>query len=407
MPVRLDAGGLGSLRRLAAGGQGEVFLAPALRMQYASSLVFKRYLPGVVGSLDVGVLESMPGYLESLPFADGMELLSLAAWPCRLVEDGGRVAGFVMPAIPDAFHVQMRKSSGPSRELAEFQHLLNDESFLARRQIALSDRRRYELLREAARALGVFDRHGIAVGDLSPKNMLFAFAPQPAVYFIDCDAMRFQGRSVTPQMETPGWEVRAVNPGEELATAASDSYKLGLLALRLLAGSQDTRDPSRLPRSVPADVRKLVTTALSTSPAARPAPADWITPLGAAIATASTQMPKLPGASPIVPSAVMAAKITPARMQPAQVRSGQQSPPAGTSPQPSPASSRKAPTLGIAISVAYIVGPFLVMYVVLGGHTSGTLNGFLPNILAIACFIWLVSSFYAIPRIIRHFRLSR
>src|ERR1051326_4148511 len=249
MPAHLDVAGLGSLTRLAAGGQGVVCRAPGVRMQYAASLVFKQYKPGVAGSLDAAVLESMPAYLESLPFAEGMELLSLAAWPCRLVGAGGRVAGFVMPAIPDGFFVQMRKSSGVSLEAAEFQHLLNDESFLARRQIGLTDRRRYELLREAARALSVFHRHGIAVGDLSPKNLLFAYQPEPAVYFIDCDAMRFHGRSVMPQVETPGWEVRAVSPHEELATSGSDAYKLGLLALRLVAGSQDARDPARLPRT--------------------------------------------------------------------------------------------------------------------------------------------------------------
>jgi amino acid transporter len=309
MTVRVDAGRLGSLTPLASGGQGVVFAVPRLRMQYASSLVFKQYKPAVAGALDVPVLESMPAYLESLPFADGMELLSLAAWPCRLVEERGRVAGFVMPAIPDGFFVQMRKSSGVSREAAEFQHLLNDENFLARRQIGLSDRRRYELLREVARALVVFHRHGIAVGDLSPKNLLFTFAPDPGVYFIDCDAMRFQGRSVLRQLETPGWEVRAVNPAEELGTAASDSYKLGLLALRLLAGSQDIRDPARLPKTVAAAIRQLTTGALSADPARRPNPADWITPLDATAATASTTTPQAAAAPPAA-TAVISSQAT-------------------------------------------------------------------------------------------------
>ena len=65
--------------------------------------MFKQYRRDVVVSLDVAVLESMPAYLESLPFAEGMELLSQAAWPCRLVDDCGGVVGFVMLAIPDAF----------------------------------------------------------------------------------------------------------------------------------------------------------------------------------------------------------------------------------------------------------------------------------------------------------------
>lgn len=172
--ITLDS--LGALTLIDAGGtQGAVFAVPQLRMQLAPhGLVFKRYKPAASESLDVAVLESMPSYLESLPFTEGMELLSLAAWPCRLVDQGGAVIGFVMPHIPDEFFMQMSKASGMSRERAEFQHLLNPESFLARRQIKVTDRLRYELLRETARALAVFHRHGIAVGDLSPKNLLYS-----------------------------------------------------------------------------------------------------------------------------------------------------------------------------------------------------------------------------------------
>ena len=291
--VYIDSSDLGPLQQLASGGQGVVFAAPRLHMQYASSLVVKQYRKDLLTSLDVAVLESMPAYLESLPFAEGMELLSQAAWPCRLVDDSGGVAGFVMPAIPDSFYLQMRMSSGMSRERGEFQHLLNSDDFLARKQIDLTDRRRYGLLREVAQALSVFHRHGIAVGDLSPKNLLFSYDPALRVYFIDCDAMRFQGRSVMRQLETPGWQVQAVNPREELGTVASDSYKLGLLALRLLTGTQDTCNPVLLPRSVPVDILQLIAAALSADPARRPAP-GWIIPLKEAAATGSTKISRSP-----------------------------------------------------------------------------------------------------------------
>lgn len=289
---RLQLGQLGQLGRLAAGGQGVVYRAPGVRMAYASSLVFKEYKADVRAGLNVAVLDAMPTYLESLPFADGMELLSRAAWPCRLVEDApGSVAGFVMPTIPDEFFIDMAKASGVTRVAAEFQHLLNDPVFLARRGIGLTDRLRYQLIAETALALIILHRHGISVGDLSPKNLLFALAPHPKVYFIDCDAMRFQGRSVTTQLETPGWDIHSLNTTEELATVATDSYKLGLLALRLLVGDQDTRDPNRLPPQVPGPVRALVQAALSTDPATRTAPGAWCGALAAAAAAASTKPP--------------------------------------------------------------------------------------------------------------------
>ena len=55
---------------------------------------------------------------------------------------------------------------------------------------------------------------------LGAVNMLFCLTPHPAVYFVDCDAMRINDVSVLRQVETPGWQVPA---GEELATIYSDT----------------------------------------------------------------------------------------------------------------------------------------------------------------------------------------
>ena len=362
MNTRISMADLGSLHRLASGGQGVVFDAPGLRMPYASSLVFKQYKPEVARSLDVPVLESMPAYLESLPFAEGIELLSIAAWPCRLVEDRGAVTGFVMPMIPETFFLQMKKSSGISREAAEFQHLLNDEGFLARRGIEVSDQDRYELLRAVVLALSVFHRHGIAVGDLSPKNLLFARRPAPGVYFIDCDAMRFQGRSVIHQVETPGWEVHAVSPAEELGTPASDAYKLALLALRLLTGTQDARDPGRLPPTVPTAIRQLIQAALSADCVRRPKPADWVAPLGAAAMTASTHSAQATAQSNQSPQAIRTAAKAPLKATP-QLR---QSPaPAPARPAGGRRQSRRRVFLMVAGILAFVAaaggGTFLAI----------------------------------------------
>jgi hypothetical protein len=286
--IRIDFAMLGNVNPLASGGQGIVYTAPGIKMQYATSMVFKEYKRTVLDRLDVSVLESMPLYLESLQFARGMELLSRAAWPCRLVEQNGVVKGFVMPAIPPEFFLDMLKASGMSRQTGEFQHLLNSDEFLTRRRIAISDSQRYELLGEVAEALAIFHSHRIGVGDLSPKNLLFAVKPASKVFFLDCDAMRFQDQSVLPQLETPGWDVRSANPGEDLGTSFSDTYKLSLLALRLLVGNQETRDPGRLSGSAPREVRELVRAGLSKHPQSRPCPADWINPLKQASAGAST-----------------------------------------------------------------------------------------------------------------------
>jgi serine/threonine protein kinase len=69
--------------------------------------------------------------------------------------------------------------------------------------------------------------HGVVVGDLSPKNVLFTLDGQPRCLLIDCDSMRFRGKYV---------------PEAEKATVASDSFKFGLIATRVFNREQDSRD---------------------------------------------------------------------------------------------------------------------------------------------------------------------
>ena len=163
---------------------------------------------------------------------------------------------------------------------AEFQHLLNHASVLAARDITIDDAQRYSLLRAAASALAFLHKHGVCVGDISPKNLLFTLKPHEAIYFIDCDAMRINTVSALPQVETPGWDTP---PGEERATIYSDTYKLGLLALRLLAGDHDTKDPQHLPPTTPGVLRQIITDTLTNRPHQRPLPEAWTYVLGHAI----------------------------------------------------------------------------------------------------------------------------
>ena len=100
-----------------------------------------------------------------------------------------------MPAIPEEFFIALATVKGVSSSTAEFQHLLNHASVLAARDITLDDAQRYSLLREVASGLAFVHKHGVCVGDISPKNLLFSLSPHEAVYFIDCDAMRINGVS--------------------------------------------------------------------------------------------------------------------------------------------------------------------------------------------------------------------
>jgi serine/threonine protein kinase len=285
---------LGVLTEIGQGGRGVVCRAPNLKTKFAASMVYKEHRTETLAGIDLAALATMSALLEdSLSHAQAERLISIAAWPCALVEIGGAPTGFVMPTIPEKFLV--------SSSTAAFQHLLDRPAVLVRRGIEIDDAQRYSLLREVASALAFLHRHGACVGDISPKNLLFSLTPHAAVYFIDCDAMRINGISALPQMETPGWETAA---GDELATIYSDAYKLGLLALRLLAGDRDTKSLQHIPPTTPEPLRQIITDALNIAPQQRPLPEAWTYLLGDAIEQAQHQKKTAtPTPTPVSPPA--------------------------------------------------------------------------------------------------------
>jgi eukaryotic-like serine/threonine-protein kinase len=283
----IERGKLGALTKIGQGGQGVVYGAPNVKTKFAASMVYKEYKTQVLADIDFTALAAMPALVEdSLSYAQAERLISIAAWPCALFEEAGTPKGFVMPAIADEFFIPLTTVKGVSNTTAEFQHLLNHSSVLAARGITINDAQRYSLLREVASGLAFLHQHGVCVGDISPKNLLFSLAPREAAYFIDCDAMRINGVSVLRQVETPGWQAPA---GEELATIYSDTYKLGLLALRLLAGDHDVTNLQHIPATAPDMLRQVITDTLTNPSHQRPLPEAWTYVLGNAIEYAQYQ----------------------------------------------------------------------------------------------------------------------
>lgn len=299
-PTNIQKSALGNLIKLGRGGQGTVFKAPRAQLTlqgkaFFGEAVHKEYHSDKLNEIEVSVLREMVAFLATLPFADGANLIARAAWPVCLVEEGSEIVGFLMPCIPSPFTINFRLPSGVSKLLnAEFQHLLNDDKFLSDHGITLTDRDRYALLYELAASLDLFHGHKIAVGDLSPKNVLFSLSPKPSVYFIDCDSMEFRGKAVLPQVETPSWDIRTISSSQDLATPQTDRYKFGLFVLRLFSGDQTTRDHSRLPSNVPAVVRSMVERSLSPNAQYRPEMREWLKPLKEAERSAAKVQTPLP-----------------------------------------------------------------------------------------------------------------
>ncbi len=367
---------LGALAKIGQGGQGVVYRAPNARTKFAASMVYKEYKPQTLADIDFTALAAMPALVEeSLSYGEAERLISVAAWPCALVKNGVNTTGFVMPAIPDGFFIALKTVKGVSDSAAEFQHLLNHSSVLAARGIVIDDAQRYALLREVASGMAFLHKHGVCIGDVSPKNLLFALTPHESVYFIDCDAWRIQGVSALPQMETPEWTVPA---GEELATIYSDSYKLGLLALRLLAGDHDTKNLQHIPSTAPGMLRQIITDTLSKPAHQRPLPEAWNYVLGNAIEQAQHQKKTagtvsapvstapLPPPTPIVHSRPSTRPSAPPPPPPPVIQS--RPPAAAWAPPPQPASSSKL-WAGVALA-AVVIAAVAVISVALVIHSD-------------------------------------
>ncbi|RLK59047.1 hypothetical protein [Actinokineospora cianjurensis] len=293
----VDARALGRLRLLGTGGQGKV-LRLLDHADGPDAVVYKEYSPRVVDDVDVDALRDFVGFAHELAPGVRAKLLATTAWPEAVVRKDGVVVGFLMRKAPAAYTTTMRFGEQTSTELALVQFLLNPPEYLAARGLRLSPRFRYEFLHDTATALDLLHGLGISVGDLSPNNMLFSLTARPRGYFLDCDAMRLAGESVLPQVETPDWRISDVGP-EELATPDSDTYKLGLLAVRLFANDQQSSDPRR----VPVRLRAKVTASLRRDPDRRPSARSWVDALASA-ARDATDTSDTPPAAEVPPPRV-------------------------------------------------------------------------------------------------------
>lgn len=300
-------GGLDLGRRLGQGGQGAVHEVTNRRINQtgaAWSVVYKEYNAALLPQADTGALGSLVTLLDTLDGTQGRWLCEKAAWPAAVVEENGQARGFLMREVPDRFRFLVpgltAKSSGRER-LATVEFLLNDDAYVAGIGLKVSDKDRVLLLADLADILTRLHTIGIAIGDLSPKNLLFTLDNRPECFLIDCDAVRLRGASVLPQAETPDWQIP---DGEEKATRASDVYKFGLLAIRLFARDQSATDPDVLTALAPR-LAELARASLDDNPQHRPTPVAWAEALEVAALTASTApatsaaVPKTPTPPPI------------------------------------------------------------------------------------------------------------
>jgi eukaryotic-like serine/threonine-protein kinase len=364
MTARIERAALQFGSEIARGGQGRVLRVLNRTDDRNRPMVYKEYLQAVAGAVDEEALDR----LGELPrtHAEAEEwLLECTAWPQVLVEHQGRVTGFLMQVIPDRFRFELTTMPGETTaKPAEYAFLLNSDAYVQASGLVVTDQHRLLLLADVAAALGRFHGMGVTVGDLSPKNLLFASDRSHRTFFIDCDAMTVGGATVLKQAHTPDWGLPADD--EERGTAAADNYKFGLLAIRLFARSQESRDASAI-GAVSPRLGLLARMSQEPDPAARPQAVDWVESLQeGARQAAARPTPATPGTadtSPPYPAPVFTAgqPRIPAQMptQPAAY--------AAASAHTSTRQPRKHTSLTAAIVTA-VVAVFIAIAV--GVHSS-------------------------------------
>jgi serine/threonine protein kinase len=216
------------------------------------------------------------------------------AWPWAIVTDNGVPRGFLMRAVPSTYQFNfMTVSQGSMAKLSNVEFLLNSDSYVRAAGISISERDRLNFLGTLAEAMSRLHALGVVIGDLSPKNLLFNLNSYSSCFIIDCDAVALHGESALDQVDTPDWEVP---PGEQKGTEASDSYKFGLLAIRLFAKDQSSHDPSAVAARSP-ELGRLAILSQDHDPLKRPSPGSW----AGAIQSASSSPALLATASQAAP----------------------------------------------------------------------------------------------------------
>lgn len=267
---------------LGTGGQGRVNAVSGYLIDAKWPAVLKTYT-GAVG-VDYQALERIVAFPDQLHPNDRNWLLGTSSWPWAIVTDNGVPRGFLMREVPDVFKFSfVTVTQGVEARLSNVEYLLNSDDYVSRAGISISEKDRLNLLDALAQTMSRLHALGVVVGDLSPKNLLFNLNSYSSCFIIDCDAVALRGQSALQQVDTPDWEVF---DGEEKGTEASDSFKFGLLAIRLFARDQSSRDVTAL-SALSGDLGRLARLSQDRATTSRPSPGGWTDAIQAAAVAAS------------------------------------------------------------------------------------------------------------------------
>lgn len=275
------------LTEIGKGGEGRIFASGAKR-----GVVFKEYMQSSRNPANRSALEELINLRGSWSREELSWLGERTVWPDKVVLNRGAFAGFTMPLISDHYFRRFGIRSSPRRVPCEWNYLSMRKKYQKNPNLVsdvpdMPTDKALHLVLDLAKTMSFLHRHGIVVGDVSGRNLLWTDTPSLRALIIDCDSFRIEGhKGVSPPKQSPDWEDPDLVGAE--TTQHSDIYKLALAAYRAVWGATTDRPRPGLapvPDGVPKELCALIEE--STASTKRPTAADWVQRLGTSVAWAA------------------------------------------------------------------------------------------------------------------------
>lgn len=229
-------------------------------------------------------------------------------WPQRAVLDGGRLRGYVMKRIPEAYFRQHGVRVRPRKVICDWNFLSMRGRYATNANLVSTvphptTEEVSKLIVDLARTIEILHRHEVIVGDISGRNLIWTDGPTWQAVLIDCDGFRVRGSgSVNHAKQTPDWEDPDL--GQDYTNQQSDIYKLGIAAFRAVFAATTDRPPAHLgdaptPEGAPVRLNSLIHR--STSSTSRPSAAEWVEELASGTSAVPAPGPQGPPASGATP----------------------------------------------------------------------------------------------------------
>ncbi|PWK65222.1 hypothetical protein BCL76_113209 [Streptomyces sp. CG 926] len=193
-------------------------------------VLIKWYTADARNELNRHALDALVAWRSGLEPSDRAELDRRCAWPRATVTDDDGVCGVLIAPAGEDFGDTLRRGGRSVARPRAIDDLARTREAAARVQLPYYEAPlKLAVLARLVETTQWLHSHGFAVGDLQPKNALFATEGGIRVHLIDCDSCVFlDGAPVFPPADPESWKL----PGARGFSEVTDYGKLAWSVVR-------------------------------------------------------------------------------------------------------------------------------------------------------------------------------